>query len=87
MSEWQPIETAPKTNEDAVHYILITDGVCLPSIVSWRAQREAYADRFGTLHLQRPAGWFESIGIRSRLCASATHWMPLPQPPANGNGE
>lgn len=81
MSEWQPIETAPKTDENAVHYIMITDGPCLPSIASWRPATKSYVDKGGTLRLTVPEGWFEAIGIRSRFCGKATHWMPLPEPP------
>ena len=36
---WQSLASAPKTDATHVHYILITDGVCVPDIVTWRPER------------------------------------------------
>jgi hypothetical protein len=67
--EWQPIETAPKTN----HAILIW----VPEIectfcVTWRESIYDYPD-----------GWaiFGGYLRQDQNLQSATHWMPLPPPP------
>ena len=77
---WQPIEAAPKTTADRVIYILITDGVCLPDIVTWKPARPAHTPKFGTHYCERPEGWFSVDGTRSRV--NPTHWMALPEQPA-----
>lgn len=86
--EWQPIETAPKTDANRVVYILIGDGVCLPDIVTWRPRRPARTDEYGTFRHAVPEGWFLCGGGRSRLDGRATCWASvpnyLPTPPAGG---
>lgn len=78
--KWRPIETAPKDNSERINYIIITDGVCLPDLVIWCNERPAKRDRYGTLWLARPAGWFNVAQSRSRI-RKPTHWMPVPDQP------
>lgn len=80
--DWQPIETAPKSDATRVVYILITDGVCVPDVVSWRNERPAYTDRrSGTFYHARPEGWFCVNGGRSRFCyGKAKHWAAITYP-------
>lgn len=75
---WRPIETAPKDNRERLHYVIITDGVCMPDVALWLPERPAYVDSAGGIWLAREAGWFNVS--RSRI-QNPTHWMPLPAPP------
>ena len=68
MSEWQPIETAPKTGRsrflghDSGPYLLLSDGGELPVIGFWN-------------------GRFWDDGDFQSTMEGFTHWMPLPDPP------
>ena len=71
MSDWQPIETAPK------------DGTRVDLWAKqWRASDDVFiyhrfADCWWTAgNPNRTAGW---VNINAAWCA--THWMPLPSPP------
>lgn len=70
MSAWQPIETAPKTSRAIL--IFVPHNQCI-YCVTWRktddpAEREGWVV-FG-------AGWRDHI-------QGASHWQPLPEPPAS----
>ena len=78
--KWRPIETAPKDNSERLHYVIITDGTCLPDLAIWRNERPAKTDRWGNFHHKRPAGWFNVASSRSRV-RNPTHWMPVPDQP------
>lgn len=73
MSEWRPIETAPK------------DGT---SIIAWCVHRNApYAKDAVAEGWEGPviASWttFNEGGwVWHGLCGTFSHWMPLPGPPA-----
>jgi len=75
---WRTIDTAPKDNSERLHYVIITNGVCMPDVAIWRPERPAYTDPYGTFRHAVPAGWFNVS--RSRI-TNPTHWMPLPSPP------
>ena len=75
---WQPIESAPKSDAEAVRYILIGDRVCLPDIVTWRPFRPERVVN-GTRYVAAPEGWFCVNGMRSRHCGKATVWAPIPE--------
>ncbi len=64
---WQPIETAPRDGTE----ILLTDGVSF-LVASWD-----YYDGFTGGYY----GAYYEVSEHSRL-NTATHWMPLPKPPA-----
>lgn len=73
MSEWQPIETAPK---DGTHILIATPGRSV-LIAYWR--EEALFERF-----EKGAAWqvFDcEDGWYSWAEKEATHWMPLPEAP------
>ncbi len=70
MSEWQPIETAPKDRTPIDvwgDYGRVCD-------VSWRDAPS---------HDERGAGWRDTDGtfLGPPFLATPTHWMPLPDPP------
>lgn len=78
MSEWQPIETAPR---DSTRVLVF----CPAKVPPAREIFEAWwAIPFEAAPLDR--GWWAYDGDRTMLDASvhglgATHWMPLPAPP------
>jgi hypothetical protein len=72
MSEWQPIETAPK---DGTPIIVATSAPGFYPRSGW------WSDRFGEWVVR------ENESGATRLCpdyagVALTHWMPLPPPPA-----
>lgn len=67
MREWKPIETAPKDGT----FIVMTDGTpAWPWVARW-TNDDSMGEPF-------TAGWETAIGGRIK---TATHWMPLPEPP------
>jgi hypothetical protein len=68
MSEWQPIETAPKTRRSILVYV--PENKCT-YVVYWDEKHPSWSI-FG-------GGW------RSYLTSGGpSHWMPLPDPPKQG---
>ena len=65
MSEWQPIETAPKDRRSRL--VWVPGNQCI-YCVSWGD------------HDERP-GWYVFGGGWRSMVQEATHWMPLPEPP------
>lgn len=69
MSEWQPIETAPK---DGAPFLACMDwrvddlGKCC--VIRWRAP----------ISSRSPGQW---LSIPGDWSYRPTHWMPLPEPP------
>jgi hypothetical protein len=65
MSEWKPIDEAPK------------DGtvILLGYVPNWRLDRRVYEGRWN----DEQSTWTAVNGFI--VHNSATHWMPLPQPP------
>ena len=72
MSDWMPIETAFPIYK----YILISDGIRVPDIATWRDKvvEHIYCN---TVYCARPAGWFSVNGGRSRV-THPKYWMELP---------
>lgn len=70
MADWQPIETAPR------------DGT--PIRLRWQGEPPLSGD--DTPDMQVVARWngshFVSVDDVGMKCKNATHWMPLPAPPA-----
>ena len=66
MTEWQPIESAPKEG-----YVLLSDGNTVCSGF-WSHEDEVWTD--GRTH-----GGGHGCDFYDDL--ESTHWMPLPQPP------
>jgi len=72
VSEWQPIETAPK---DGTYLLLINvrdfeRGQMLPFVGVYT-------------HLGIGKAWSKWIAVPGCYGQKPTHWMPLPAPPAN----
>jgi len=74
MSEWQPIETAPKDGKD----ILLTDGKSVTT-ASWcnGEQSWEYNEREPCWVFYRCEDDYYSVYFNNDW---ATHWMPLPAP-------
>jgi hypothetical protein len=72
---WQPIETAPR---DGTPVLLVSANAAEPS-----AEVGHWSDEDGTFRVGYPDDWFRLAGhgLRSWLDI-ATHWQPLPAPPA-----
>lgn len=78
MSEWQPIETAPKDGTT----ILIYGGTYFhDNDGSWNAD-DSQLKHVTTAYFRRD-GWCMGFGesYNDEIWAKPTHWMPLPTPP------
>lgn len=69
MSEWQPIETAPKDGSD----ILVWDDFEI-SITFWG--KTAHVPIYGWIQVD-----FGDLYDLEPMEPQPTHWMPLPEPP------
>lgn len=69
MSEWKPIETAPKDETDVLLYRTWDLKKTLPPIVA------GWFDNYGY------AGWCSHEKPDHFIEGTPTHWMPLPEPP------
>lgn len=68
MSEWKPIETAPKNGRQFMVWVA-DDPVVVPHC-------------FAPISMDSDGKWFdESTGDQIEPIKGATHWMPLPKPP------
>lgn len=65
MSEWQPIETAPKDGQSLLVWCPIRNRGGRATVAYWD-------DYWSLTH---PGGWAEDDDC------DPTHWMPLPAPP------
>lgn len=74
MSDWQPIETAPK---DEKATIIITDGETV-ECAEWSDWGKRWLASTGTMKVWE--GSDERGGLADAQC-NPTHWMPLPEPP------
>jgi len=72
MTEWQPIETAPKDGTDILIY--------QPPEKIWGL---IFEHVIYVCHFDGRGRWTESDGERYSNF-KPTHWMPLPEPPLNG---
>ena len=92
MSEWQPIETAPKQRKVIAHYLneLGKHRVVMACyyVKNSLEMHDDYAD-VGTYDDASgmsfaPEGWYEEHDSDSPILplnGEPTHWMPLPDPP------
>jgi hypothetical protein len=71
MSEWQPIETAPK---DGTRILLYAKDCAFTG--AWRAGPR-YFNHWSAKIIEAAATWRLDDGS----AYAATHWMPLPEPP------
>ena len=81
MSEWQPIETAPKDGAAVLLYLPdaytmcgLTDGIIIGhwSAADLPADAPEHSDD-AWFHVSQTGGFYCDI--------EPTHWMPLPEPP------
>ena len=77
MSEWQPIDTAPKDGEDILVY-------SYPDIVSAHWETDVGDD--GEPYWALDDGHTRYYALRRHM-HEPTHWMPLPTPPATAKDE
>lgn len=78
MSDWRPIETAPK---DGTRIHVWADGYEWPETVEWALYDEADAEEIG-----EPGYWTYSESLMANAVDDCgeddwTHWCPLPEPP------
>jgi hypothetical protein len=80
MSEWQPIETAPK---DETEVFLWIPGVSNYPIAGHYTSAERVEEDYGDPEYMEE-GWYLGYGYPGDLGEETyepTHWMPLPNPP------
>jgi len=86
MTEWQPIDTAPK-DEWVLAYqpngqhggMTFTGGHCY--VCRWAYKNEFWYDKTSNV-LQEPP---PSEKVVTYFTCTPTHWMPLPAPPKKGD--
>ena len=76
MTEWQPMETAPKDGTAILAWPICGGGFYSPE----GEAQIAYVMRWE----ERKSIWVEASGEEYMQC-SPTHWMPLPPPPKKGD--
>ena len=78
MSEWRPIETAPKDGTPILAAVIgIHPSIASPdpvAIIYWRTPMETEAD--GVMWT-----WAHGTNTLRSFDCFATHWQPLPEPP------
>ena len=75
MADWQPIESAPRTGEGVMVYIM---------------QRDKFtsAHCFSPVSITSDGQWWDdATGDAIEPLLDATHWMPLPPPPQEAGHE
>lgn len=80
MIEWQPIETAPKGEDDML--LLLTpshdDDYAISIVIGFWGLVDTWSDELGSAWLN----WWEGLDENDIWTAcNPTHWMPLPPPP------
>lgn len=79
MSEWQPIETAPK---DGQCCILLINGMAIEGLWAeddaWDEENAGWVKRGGWQVISLPS---HGCGCCSYDNDSPSHWMPVPEPP------
>jgi hypothetical protein len=76
MSDWQPIETAPKADadQDDIWILACRRGSKIPMVTTWSFEE----DRWYTFNLGLEGSWRR---VEPERVWEPTHWMPLPAPP------
>jgi len=80
MSEWQPIETAPK---DGTVIMVWAKGYTWPEVVLYEKYMPEDAEEIG-----EPGYWRNAEDLLAEVTDDIsadewTHWMPIPPPPSN----
>jgi hypothetical protein len=83
MTDWQPIETAPKDGTFVMLFVpngqLETGPVTIGGY--WKAVERSPDGRFKNGEWTRFSGWLGSDADCHASWCDPTHWMPLPCPP------
>ena len=85
MSEWQPIETAPRTGEKLIVFYRNGNNKARTVMARWLTEEQAVELDADDVGLE--CGWYECIDNWDDYTDVAihegepTHWMPLPKPP------
>ena len=80
MSEWQPIETAPKNGSTFIGWSKYWDE---PLTVAWSSRLGRFVSRWDGVEVIEAAGdsWADYKNPNP-----LSHWMPLPAPPQETQG-
>lgn len=80
MSEWQPIDTAPK---DGTVFFGFDPEDRYPQPMKWEEYEPQYAEE-----QEEPGYWTYAEALIADVVGEAkpTHWMPLPPPPESDGG-
>lgn len=81
MSEWQTIETAPRNGERVLGRMSYIDR--LTGKMQY-ARRQTYYGKTSHVPLY---GWNYGRDPENQNLWEPTHWMPLPEPPIDGDGQ
>ena len=79
MSEWQPIETAPRDGTSVLLWGLVAGEISGPDKETGFAGEGEWAE--GTHYKPDEDWWLLSGGDCYSTWCKPTHWMPLPEPP------
>lgn len=87
MSEWRPIETAPR---DGTHVLVYYEFATVPiaHVAFWDADEHDLWQSNGFSHKAEQVGWWSYVenSVSAHKLEghnTPTHWMPLPAPPAS----
>jgi len=75
MTDWQPIETAPKDGTDIIVMYIDIDTQCVRTAFWLDYEYDPSQDGWWTYDCSEVGG-----ALMTRIYAP-THWMPLPEPP------
>jgi hypothetical protein len=85
LTEWQPIETAPKTGIKVILFYLNRNNLARTVMARWLTDEQAAETDADDVGLE--GGWYECIDNWNDYTEVAihegepSHWMPLPPPP------
>jgi hypothetical protein len=77
MSEWQPIETAPKDGTEILLRVKKRAGVTGKYLVGHYMEEGSYCDEYPPID----KGWYFWNGCSFDKASEPTNWMHLPEPP------
>jgi len=81
MSDWQPIETAPTDGREILG-LFLSGGIWCVRIM-WYYTKEDYDLLQPEGTIEENVGWWSMISSVSQHYVKPTHWIPLPEYPAD----